>query len=179
MIDNYNILSSFSLSSNFWETNEHLLLIKEFKEFHKRDKSRSKKDSSKIMWAISLLVHPKSKFNELSQEEKIKLISEEYLEESKAWIIEYSLLIDVYKHLVLTKLQRIALDWGNKLDERMRLIMSTPYTLDNAKELDEAMARTEKVWSYYQKCLADLETEESKAHVQGGAIESLSEQNKI
>ena len=179
MIDNYGILSSFSLKANFWNENEHILLVKEFKEFYKKDKSRERKDSSSIMWALSLLLHPKSKFNELSFSEKVKLISEEYLESDQSWVLKYSDLIDVYKTLILTRSQRIALDWGKKLEERMNFILNTPYTLDTAKELDEAMARTEKVWSFYQKCLADLETEENTAHVQGGAIESLSEQGKI
>jgi len=174
----YSIMNGFSLDANFWDHNEHFLLIPEFKKLYKKDRSKDKKNSSKLMWAIALLVHPKSKFSELDTDTRTEIISADYFP-NEDWVSENQELIDIFKKYSLTRNQRIAKEWGDKLDERTEFLMRTPYNLDNAEKLDATMARTEKIWNVYQKCLADLQEEESKGRVQGGGIESASEENRI
>jgi hypothetical protein len=178
-MNEYGILNNFSLESDFWEENEHFLIYPEFKEFHRRDKSRGKKNSSQMMWAIALLVHPKSKFKDGSYQDRVDLITDDYLDVKYDWVEKYEELIEKFKQVGMTRIQRIAMEWGDKLDERMIFLTSLPYNLETVDQLDKAMANTGKIWDIYQKCLADLNEEESKGHVQGGGEESASEQNLI
>lgn len=178
-MNEYGILNNFSLSANFWEENEHFLIYPEFREFHKNDKSKKKKNSSQMMWAIALLVHPKSKFKDSSYKDRITLISEDYLDVKYEWTEKYENLIERFKQIGMTRVQRIAMEWGDKLDERTEFLTSVPYNLETVDQLDKAMANTGKIWDIYQRCLADLADEESKGHVQGGGEESAAEQNLI
>jgi len=63
------------------------------------------------------------------------------------------------------------------LEERDRFIESEPYSEDNYEMLEKLMGNSDKMWERYKKCLKDVEDE--KAHISGGAMESLGEQNII
>ena len=75
----------------------------------------------------------------------------------------------------MTRKQRVVRIWGDKLDERMKMISETAYDIDNSEMLDKAMARTEKIWKVYMQALKDLDDESSNTQVQGGAEESAEE----
>jgi uncharacterized protein YecA (UPF0149 family) len=175
-MNEYTILNNFHINSDFWEQNSHFLLLDPFKTFYKNDKSRKKKRSSKIMWAIALLVHPLSKFSDSSYEKRKEIIIEDFLDfETLDWDTKYSQLLDAFKEHAMTRKQVIVSMWGDKLDERMDMLSETKYTIENAEELDKAMARTEKIWNVYMQALKDLDDESSHNQVQGGAEESAEE----
>jgi hypothetical protein len=134
------------------------------------------------MWAISLLVHTKSKYANLTYDQRLDLINDDFLSGDKFKLDpeeEHSELIKTYQKLSMTRTQRIARQWGDKLDERFKFIDDMPYTIENAEQLDKMMQYTEKLWKHYITCLKDLEEENASSQVMGGAVESLSEQNRI
>lgn len=178
MID---ILDNFDIRNNFWEVNPSFLAVKVFRSFYSSDKTKDKARSSSTMWAISLLVHPRSKFANASYEDRLRLINDDFLD-GKFTISpekEHEELIDSYKKYCVTRTQRIAVQWGDKLDERFKFMDTVPYDDKNVDMLDKMMASTEKLWKQYMVCLKDLEDEASASQVMGGATESLSEQGKI
>ena len=175
------MIDSFDLSQNFWDANNGFLTIELFRSFHKNDKSKKKARSSKTMWAISLLSHTKSKFANLSYDDRLQLVNEDFLEgefELDPEERHYDL-IKAFKKHCMTRIQRIAKQWGDKLDERFKFLDEVPYTPETAEFLDKMMAGTDKMWRQYITCLKDLEDESAASQVMGGATESLSEQNRI
>lgn len=175
------LLDSFDILQNFWEANPAFMAVKEFKKIYKKDKTRGKAYSSKVMWALSLLIHPKSKFANATYADRLVLVNEDYLEGKLTISPEknHKELVDCYKKFAMTRTQRIARQWGDKLDERFELLESMVYTLETAESLDQMMARTEKLWKQYQTCLKDLGDENAHSQVQGGAVESLTEKDII
>lgn len=175
------LLEVFDITRSFWECNPAFQAIKEFKSLYKKDRSANKRISSSLMWAISLLVHPKSRFSNATFDERLDLINSDFLNNKQKLDPEkdHKELIFIFQKLAMTRTQRIARQWGDKLDERFKFIDSMPYTYDNVDTLDKMMASTEKLWKQYQVCLKDLEEENAASQVIGGAAESLSEQNKI
>jgi hypothetical protein len=179
-MNEYGILNNFSITADFWEENPWFLLISFFKNFHKNDKSRKKERSSKVMWAIALLVHPKSKFYQSDYGDRKQIIIDDYLSfEDIDWDIKYATHIEEFKKVALTRIQRNATIWSEKFDERMKFLEDTPYNMDTFQDLDKAMQSTEKIWNVYMKCMEDMKDEESKSVIEGGGVESLSEQDKI
>lgn len=173
------VLENFSIEKNFWKENPQFRVIALFNKFYKNDKSKSKTRSSKTMWSICLLEHPDSKFSDVSRKKRIEIISEDYLEEDIAWTEKYREHRDKFVEVCPTRNERISQQWGDKLDERMAVIGETPYTLENSEVMDKVMSNTGKIWKVYQDCLKDLEEERAKGQVQGGAMESLTEQGLI
>jgi len=128
------------------------------------------------MWAIALLIHPSSKFSDSPYEKRKQIIVDDYLSfEELAWDSKYEDLIESFKEFAMTRKQRVVRIWGDKLDERMKMISETAYDIDNSEMLDKAMARTEKIWKVYMQALKDLDDESSNTQVQGGAEESAEE----
>lgn len=174
----FDILRSFRIDSNFWDENPEFLVIKEFKEFHKNDKSKAKNISSTTMWAICLLEHPKSKFSNVGRSKRIEIITEDFIS-AKNWVDKYEKLIEKFKEIALSRIQRIVSQWADKIDERIDVISKTEYTLENAKEMDDMMSRTEKILNVYNKVLKEMDTEEAKGETHGGGEESLIEKGAI
>jgi hypothetical protein len=176
------ILDSFNLTRNFWEVNPSFTAISEFKDFHKKDKTKEKARSSQTMWAIALLVHTNSKYANLSYADRLSLINDDFLEADKIELDpegDHKDLIETFQKLGMSRTQRIARQWGDKLDERFKFIDQMPYNLENVEILDKMMQYTEKLWKQYNICLKDLEDERAANTVMGGATESLLEQNRI
>lgn len=171
----------FDLESNFWRTNPQYLVYEIFRSLKKKDKSKGKERSSQIMWAIALLTHPKSILSQDRYNDRVETISENYLTmgQDKDWTKKYEEHIKLFTSTTLTRKQRVAQQWGDKLDERQKLIGDIPYTLENAEVLDKMVRDTNKIWDVYNKCLEDMVEEENAGEVQGGAQESAREKGLL
>jgi len=179
-MNEYGILNNFTITSNFWKENPEFLIIKFFKDFHKNDKSKKKERSSKVMWSIAMLIHPKSKFYQSSYSNRVKIIADDYLSiEKEDWDIKYKDHIKEFKEVAFTRILRNAAIWSDKFDERMEFLENTTYTIETFTDLDKAMQNTDKIWNVYMKCMRDMQDEESKSVIEGGGVESLTEQDKI
>ncbi len=52
------ISRNWNTDENYWSLHPQMKTIKAFRELYERDKKKSKRDSSTMMWAIALLVDP-------------------------------------------------------------------------------------------------------------------------
>lgn len=133
---------------------------------------------SNVMWAITLDQHPKSIYRNLDAQTRRSLIETEYLKSSLDWEALKDT-IELFKELSLSKRQRFLNNWENKLEERDNFIASLPYDESTYEILDKIMAQSDKMWKQWSTCLKDVQEEETLQTTEGGALESLSEQNLI
>ncbi len=159
------VLDNFDTEVNFWEMHPQLRLIDDFKELYKNDKSRGKKDSSQLMWAIALLIDKSvnNAFRNLPEDEKKEQLATHFLKiENFDWnsdrVQKY---IKTYKNMCLSQAERSLIAWEEKMKERDEYLKSTPYNLDNAKALDDMFKNTYTIMELYKKTvdLIDLEKE--------------------
>ena len=170
---------TFNPDLNFWELNPELKYPEEFAKLYNEDKSKKKVESSKIMNAIYLLLHKDSRYYDLPEKERRTLIIKDYLKlEDFRWE-DYKEQQDAFLKYTTSKARRLLRTWELKLEERDEFISSIRYDADTAKMLDDMMASTEKIWKQYMSLLQEVEKEEATGSVQGGAIESLTEQGRI
>lgn len=174
-------ISNTLIKTNFWEAYPELTIPKAFNNLYSSDKSKDKAPSSKLMWAIALCVHPKSTFRVLSATQRIRTINEDYLKDPNFnWETpEMKTLVSAFKEFCMTKAQRFLVEWESKLDERQAFIANTEFTLATADDLDKMLSRTDKIWDQYRACLKDVEEEDAKGSVRGGATESATEQGML
>jgi len=175
------IISSFDVRTNFWIANPASRTIKEINTVYEQDKSAEKAKSSLLMWGVTMLIHPRFPATcNLEYDARLKLVNDDFLDKIKLDPeVTHKELIVAYEKGILTRLERIAKEWGDKLDERFKLLREIKYDLANAEDLDKMMARTDKLWQQYITCLKDLDMESAKSQVQGGAVESLLESGLI
>jgi len=174
------ILASFNGETNFWEELPQMKFIGEFKKFYKKDRTKEKNKSSKIMWAIAMLLEIEdNKLALYPEEDRMLVIQEDWLEDTKFKWKDYKNVIDEYKKSVMTPAKRALYEQRKKTDERTRFLASVKYTLDNAKELDNLLANTEKFLSILKKLEESVAVEEATGSKKGGRAESLSEQGVI
>lgn len=168
----------FDIEQSFWDMYPDFKIAMSFKNLYKKDKSRGKVNSSKIMWFIAYTRDMNSKFYNLPQEEKDAIIGEDFLrnknfyEDNKG---ELDVLIEDYLKLMYTPSRRHLMDWDRKLIERSNLIGNIPYSLDNYEELDKMAANTPKIYKAIADLKAELDKEEGSGTLKGGAMESLSD----
>lgn len=188
------LLRNFNTDENFWETNPIFKTVKIFEEFYNKDKTKGKKKSSQIMWAIAFLVDPHEHniWKNLTELDKKVLIQDDFLKNDKFKWSEYQELIDEYYNRVLSIPEKDFQELIDKMNERKEFIKLTPYTLDsyeedpstgklrlikgNAKDLDKMVVDTAKLYEQLEIVKAKLERSkaidgETKAGMQESATE--------
>jgi len=122
------LLTNFDIDSNFWKNNPQLIIPKELNKLYKEDKSKDKTNSSQIMWAICLFLDlsEENKFRNFPEEDRKKLIIEDYLQDPKFKFENYKPIIDWYIEGLYSPAQRGILNWRRKLEERDLFIADTP-----------------------------------------------------
>lgn len=182
------MIDNIDPSFNFWDANPQMKIA--FRKLFEEDKSKQKNESSKIMWAITLLWHPDSKFRSVGEEYRKKLIEDDHLKINDAgrgkkgrpkrfdWD-QYKEEIDKFKDLCLSKAQRFLVEWETKMEERAEFISMIPYDAETFEMLDKLLEKTDKIWKQYMNCLKDVEDEKHSGSSRGGAVESLKDQNEI
>lgn len=135
------ITRDFNTDENFWETNPAFKSISVFNEFFEQDKSKGKKKSSQIMWAIAFLLdpHQDNPWKNLSDEDRRMLIVEDYIKDDKFKWSKYKDLQEEYYNRVLTLAEKDYVELVEKMHERKEFIKNTPYSLDAKEEIDGKM----------------------------------------
>ena len=178
-----NIIENFDTDVNFWQVNPELKLPKIFADLYSNDKSKGKSWSSKIMWGLAMLVDSKSKFHFLSEEDRRKIIADDWIEDSKFKWDDYIEHIKVFTRLTQTRLSRSLLDLGKKIEERDELVKETRYTINNAKELDGVLSNTKSIYELYIYLTNEIRKEEDTVNVEGvvkgGRTESAGEKGLV
>lgn len=182
-------------NENYWSLHPMMAMFGAFKEYHAQDKTKDKSESSRVMWAIAMLLdpHPDNVLRSTEKVDRIRLISEDFLEAPEFdWDHVYVVaLIKDYKFLALTHLERQVINFQKKLEQRDLFLDETDYTLDaysensksivkgTAKELDVMMINTSKLNAEYKGLKESLEAEENAGDMKGGATESASESGAL
>jgi hypothetical protein len=177
------VLNNFDLDTNFWQVNPQFKLPKIFREFYDKDKSKGKIESSKIMWAVALLIDnsTENKFRNLQYSDRESLIAEDYLNNPKFdWKgATIQSIISEYIKLNTSKNERSLFIYEQKLEERDKFIQDTKYDIDNASQLDKIISSTKSIFDLIAKLRDEINKEESSGETKGSLIESASEQGLL
>ncbi len=182
------ILENFETDMNFWSLHPQLKIPEAFAEIYKLDKGKDK--SSKIMWAIALVLDTDSKFFNLDTEDKRALIAKDFLKDEKFKWDKYQEAMDLYETLCLSAAKKALVFWTQKIIERRDFMKNTPYEMgtpnpkggwigNTVDTVDKMMGSTKKLFDDYNRVLKDLEEEDSKATAKGGKELSLSDLGEV
>ena len=175
---------------NYWESHPMMKTMKTFSMFYNKDKSKNKKESSKIVWAIAMCVdpHQDNAYKNHATKTKQELIAENHLFDKKFnWehpeIVE---LIEAYKELCLTVSENELINAEEKLVQRGAFIKKVNYTMDEygdtgkiekgtADQLDKMLLNSGKIFAVIDEIREKLAKEELDGQLKGGATESAAE----
>lgn len=175
---------------NFWVLNPMAQEFGPFKVFYTKDKSKNKKESSTIMWAVAMLIdpHEENLIRNQSDKEKKALIAEDYLNDKKFnWEHpEIKELRDFYFDNCLTIAEKELVRYEEKLVQRGDFISTQGYTMDSyddrgkvikgtADQLDKMMLNSSKIFAEIENIKDKLTKEDVDGQLKGGATESASE----
>lgn len=166
----------WDVEQNFWRCNEHFKIPKVFNKLYIEDKSKDKKDSSQIMWALALYIDYGSKFKNLSEDERKKLIEHDYIKTKFKWS-DYSEHIKTWE-IFKTPMQKQLDEWSRLMNEKTEYMRSLKFNKENADHIEELLISNEKLHTAYEKLKAKLAGEDS-GKARGGSEESLGERGEI
>lgn len=177
------VVANYDLNVNFWKSNPQFKSLGAFADLYKNDQSRGKKDSSIVMWAVTLYTDSDkdNKFRNFSDKEKKELIKKEILGKVSFSWNKNQHLIDLYAETQLTQKKRSLIMLRRKMVEREEFLSKSKYTIENAKELDSIIANTDKLFNLLSKLEEQIEKENETegGQVRGGRTESASERKEI
>lgn len=182
---------------NFWKYNPNYILI--FEDYYNNDKSKNKEHSSRIMWGLYLVLHPKSDFYNLP--DKRELIKNKFIKINKFDWDTISKEESIFKDSILTQAERSLYEWNEFMNKRDRYLKGMEYYFDTyeldsngnnkfsktgkpillkgtADQLDKAYSLTPKMYADYDKIIKSLKEEEYQTG-KGNKIKSLSDSNDI
>lgn len=161
------IINSFNTNANFWTNNPQLIIL--FEDIYEKDTSSKKERSSKIMWAIALLIDPNdnNSFKNMLYEDKLKIIEKNYIKEKNFSWIKYDDIIERYKKYVLSKHEYTLMVMERKLEERLKLLNDTPLTLENIDLLDKLQLNMVKIKTEIKNLTKLLKDDDSNVKNKG------------
>jgi len=170
---------------NFWSIHPEMRFAASLEEFYKKDKSKDKKESSKIMWAIQMCEEPNSKF--YNRPNKYKEMTETFLKSIKVNWKKLTPIIDSYRDTALSDAERALTSWNETIKMRdhaikelyQELLQEGTAMLDTKalKDVDSMLAATPKMFDDYNKIKATFE--EEKIHKKGAQTLSLSDEDAL
>jgi len=175
------LLNSFDTDANIWEIEPQLKIPQAFNKLYSEDTSKSKAHSSKIMWAIALLIDSSeaNKFRNLREIDRKARIASDYLKDDKFNFDDYKELIDAFTELHSSKLEKELRQQELKLEERATFINDTKYDLDTGDKLDKFLINTGKLYEQIKSLKDQIRAERDGGNTKGGMTESASEKGLI
>lgn len=159
--------ASFNLDVIYWDAfPEHKIIFKEEYE---------SEIDHKFMWASRLYCHPSSEFSNYSHEEKVTLISSNYLRDKDFDWSTIEEIIKKYKHHCLTPEERMLVIWKDKIFEKAQILEENKYTMENSEAMDKVINSLPKQWDIFEKVQELYNKAQSKSRVQGDSEEALFE----
>ena len=164
------MLDDLTIESDFYSNPQiKILFAKELKD----------KVPSKHMWALTLLVHPKSKFSDLDQPLAKNIIYKDFLLEDKKFKWEdYTSTISKIIEYLPTAPERFLATWKKKLAEINSFLNSKPYNETTYEMLSKIMKEFHPMMKQYREIEKEYQKETELA-TRGGVAESLSEKGII
>lgn len=169
--------------NNFWKMNPTFKVPKVFKDLYNNDKSKNKKKSSDLMWALCFFFDKTSEnpYKNLQKQDRIEVINEDVLNNPDfSWDTEENQII--YKEgekTFFTVVERMYYTYLDKMDERLKLIGESKYTLDDASTIDKIIKDTESVRKEMDNLKRLVEQQEVEGRTKGDIILSASEKGEI
>lgn len=175
------LLNSYDHKANFWKINPQLIIPEQLALLYNSDKSKDKENSSLIMWAICFLLDPSedNKYKDFPEEDRKKLLIEDFLKQPKFKFEQYQPILDWYNNAMLSTTERSLIAWRKKLEEREKFIADTKYDLDTAEALDKIMANTDKLFNQLERIEKQYTKETLEAKDKGDSIASASDRNLL
>jgi hypothetical protein len=193
-----NIVDQYRPDVSFWDVVPEFKTIEPTMELYNSDRSVNKKNSSITMWAIALLIDPKSIFFNLPNKKEV--LARDHLKNENFDWDSIDNLIKLYSDCQLTQAEKSLIAWDEMMKRRDTFIKSQDYSLDSyqldeeggnilirnkpviikgtADQLDKMASNTAKYYADYAKVKKDLEEEYIKRG-RGNKVISLSDNNEI
>ena len=185
------LLKILDTRTNFWEAHPNFLSVGTFNTFYEKDKGKKKDYSSRVMWAVALLVdlHPENTWKNKPEGEKKPVLAEDIIGDKGFDWDKVQYLIDEYVDRCTSVPKKELRNFLNKIHDRQKFIDKTPFTLDSiedgrtikgtADQLDKMMERTSKIWAVYDELIQKFKEAEEDGQGRGGRVESASEAGLI
>lgn len=168
-------LDYWDYNINFWEVFPRLK--PKFSYFHKTDRTKGKKRSSDVMWALMFMYHPKSEYYEAPFKDKVKIVETEIIGEEKYFethkeIVE-QLTADIKDLVLNTAAQRQYDAWKETSDKRTAFIKELEYSESNWEMLDKMATQTYKIYQEFDKIKDILDKETKDASMRANQEASM------
>jgi hypothetical protein len=177
-----NIKKTFDPTINYWELNPHLIYMKPYSTLYNEDKSKDKTESSKTMWCITWLIDPDedtNKYFRLPEDQRLEICKEFH----SSFDYENELIQEImvsYPEDCLTIIERSLRDTKEFIRKRDKFIKTQDYNLSTMKELDDAAAKTIKIFQDYEKIEKQfLEYKSKGVRIKGGRNQTIRESGRI
>lgn len=173
------LIKIFDTDINFWELHPSLKKYEPFSELRKKDRSRSKKNSSDCLWFVALCYDFDSDYIRLPEEDRLQLIGTDFFNDVD--FIKHNKLDDVikgYNKLQDTPARRQLREVRNKLDEKTMFMAVTLYNSETWEMLEKQMGSNVKIYSDLARLEKQVEREKGAGKVKGGAHASMMDEMK-
>ena len=193
------LIDIYDPTGNFWDLNPQFKTMSPFNELYKKDRKRTKLDSSRDMWFVSGILDKKSNYSDI--EENPNETFGQYRSISKDIAKDENWLYDNYERLepyfkawgryAETRASRLMAQWYDKMEERTKVMNETKYEVgitdsagryvgSNIDMLDKMVERNPKMWDTYLKYEEMLASEgDGEGTVKGDSVASAADLGKI
>lgn len=164
------MVDGLNIESDFYSDPQTKILFK---------KEYDAKIPSKHMWALTLLVHPKSKFSDLDQPAAREIIFKDYLlSDTKFDWDKYTDTISKIIEYLPTAPERFLATWKKKLAEINSFLNAKPYNETTYEMLSKIMKEFHPMMKQYREIEKEYQ-KEAEQNTRGGISESLTEKGII
>lgn len=176
---------AFTPTANFWLVNPQFTIKEPFKSLYKEDRSKDKKDTSKLMWFVAFGYDPSpvNVFRNVPTKEKHEVIGSDYMEDPKFYDknkAQLDKLIDAFLANYITPSQRHLMEWESLVEKRTNFIKNQEYDLATFEDLDKMAIGTEKILNTFKKIKEEiLKEQNSDGAAKGDRELSLSDKGDI
>lgn len=134
---------------------------------------------SNYMWALTLLVHPDSKFSDLDQDTAKKIIYKDFLMSDPEFNWDrYNTTVAKIIEFMPTMAKRFLATWKKKLSEIVSFVNYKPYNEETAEMLSKIMKDFHPMMKQYREIEKEYD-KENQGNTRGSIEESLSEKGII
>lgn len=171
---------------NFWEVHAEVKYVPVIDEFYKKDKSKNKESSSKVMWAVEMCENPETKY--YKRPGKYEEMLKTFLKDVKGFTWgKHDHIVEAYRDSVLSDAQRALTSWNETIRMRdkaiktiyQELLAQDALDLDTKalSDIDKMLAQTPKMFDDYNKIMATYDAEKIKNT--GSRIPSMSDNDDV
>lgn len=176
------INKNFTPTTNFWDENPQLIVMKPFSELYNRDKSKGKDNSSREMWCMFFICDPdedENKFYRIPLEERKQMLKETYYENINYGDELFQFCVEQYPHVCLSALERTLKEQKEHLIKRSKALTTLDYTLETMKEIDNAYARNLKINEDFHKVETLFNNSKKEQTARGGRKLTMAERGLL